>query len=174
MSKLVDATITCPHCGKEYPVKLFRTIWGEQKANRALVFNDEINVLKCPHCGHSFKASFPFMYVDVEKGFAVWWEPEYDPGIDLNSKDYAKIFGVNSYYATAPRIADWEEFKKVIQEYYQGKRVGGSIEKMNIGTLKRNTASQKKNGCLGTFAMLFVTIVSVIGIACYEIYQMLI
>lgn len=33
MSKRVDATITCPKCGKQYPVKLYRTIWGEYEEN---------------------------------------------------------------------------------------------------------------------------------------------
>lgn len=82
MSKLLDATIRCPKCGQSYPVKLFRTIWGEHESLREKVMNDEVNICTCPHCSYSFKAPFPFMYVDVVAGFAVWWEPEYDQGID--------------------------------------------------------------------------------------------
>lgn len=90
MSKLIDATIKCPKCGKEYPVKLFRTIWGEHETNRNLVMNDEINVCTCNSCGFSFKASYPFMYVDVKEGFAVWWEPFHDNGIDADTAGYDK------------------------------------------------------------------------------------
>lgn len=157
MSKRVDATITCPKCGKQYPVQLFRTIWGEHEENRNLVMNDEINVPKCPHCGFSFKAPYPFMYVDVKEGFAVWWEPQYDSGIDSDAQGYARMFGPNSYYAKAPRIADWEKFKQVIQEYYQGKLVGGKIEKMDIDALKILVQpKQKKSGCLGMMLALLL------------------
>jgi hypothetical protein len=174
MSKLVDATITCPHCGKEYPTKLFRTIWGEHELNRNMVLNDRINVPECPYCGFSFKAPFPFMYVDVHVGFAVWWEPQYDAGIDSDLRGYAQMFGVNSYYATAPRIASWEEFKQVIREYYQGKRVGGKIEKMDVGALKKIMTPQKKSGCLESLILMLVTVAITLGGLCYGLYQLFI
>lgn len=172
MSKLVDATITCPHCGKQYSTKLFRTIWGENESNRNMVLNDEINVLKCPHCGYSFKAPYPFMYVDVEKGFAVWWEPQYDAGIDSDLQGYTKMFGANSYYATAPRVADWEEFKQVVREYYQGKRIGGKIEKMDVEALKKIMTPQKKSGCLGAVLLIFTTIAVTAGVSLYVLCQL--
>lgn len=174
MSKLVDATITCPHCGKEYPMKLFRTIWGEHESNRNMVLNDKINVPHCPHCGFSFKAPYPFLYVDVQAGFAVWWEPQHDAGIDSDAQGYAQMFGANSYYATAPRIANWEEFKQVIREYYQGKRVGGKIEKMDISALKKSITPSKKKGCLDSLIIMLVTLVIAIGGTCYGLYQLLI
>lgn len=174
MSKLVDATITCPHCGKEYPTKLFRTIWGEHESSRNMVLNDKINVPECPHCGFSFKAPYPFMYVDVQAGFAVWWEPQYDAGIDSDLQGYAQMFGANSYYATAPRIADWEEFKQVIREYYQGKRVGGKIEKMDINALRKIASPQKKSGCLGSFVILTAASIASLGCLTYGLYQLVI
>jgi hypothetical protein len=124
---------------------------------------DKINVLTCPYCGFSFKAPFAFMYVDVKEGFAVWWEPQHDPGVDSDAQGYRKMFGANSYYAKAPRIADWEEFKQVILEYYQGKRVGGKIEKMDIGALKNHAQSQhKKSGCMGVMLAMLLTPLSLI------------
>lgn len=146
MSKLVDATITCPQCGKEYPVKLFRTLWGEHKELRDKVMNDEVNICTCPHCNYSFKAPFPFMYVDVHAGFAVWWEPVHDAGIDSDATGYARMFGESSYYATAPRIADWQEFKETISKYYRGDLVGGKVEKLDISALKQPPTKGK--GCM--------------------------
>ncbi|NPD81188.1 hypothetical protein HPS57_04265 [Prevotella sp. PINT] len=154
MSKLIDATIKCPKCGKEYPVKLFRTIWGEHETNRNLVMNDEINVCTCNSCGFSFKASYPFMYVDVKEGFAVWWEPFHDNGIDADTAGYAKMFGAGSYYATAPRIANWETFKETIQKYYRGELKGGKIEKYDISALTNGKQPSNK-GCL-TLIVFFV------------------
>lgn len=155
MSKLVDATITCPQCGQDYPVKLFRTLWGEHESLRAKVMNDDVNVCSCPHCHYSFKAPYPFMYVDVNVGFAVWWEPTHDAGIDSDAVSYARMFGVNSFYAKAPRIEDWNEFKNTIMKYYSGELVGGKIEKMDLSTL-RKTSQTKGKGCMLTFLFIIV------------------
>lgn len=156
MSRLVDATITCPKCGTKYPVKLFRTLWGENDALRDRVMSDEVNVCCCPNCKFSFKAPFPFMYIDVEVGFAVWWEPEHDPGIDLDTAGYAKMFGSTSYYATAPRIKDWQEFKETIQKYYRGELVGGKIERVDLSELKRTKPKQKTSGCMLTLLLFLI------------------
>ena len=177
MSKLVKATITCPHCGKSYSASLFRTLWGEDEHTRNEVLNDKINICTCPHCNYSFKAPFPFMYVDVKQGFAVWWEPVHDADIDEDAKGYAKLFGPKSYYATAPRIADWNEFKEVIQKYYRGELHGGKIERVNIAALKESMtastaietlatisqiAAKKNKGCLGILLLLIMTGLGVI------------
>ena len=156
MSKRVDATITCPGCGRQYPVKLYRTIWGEYEENRNLVMNDQINVLECPHCGFSFKAPFAFMYVDIKANFAVWWEPQHDPSVDTDTQGFARMFGAGSFYATAPRVQDWEEFKRTINRYYSGELVGGPVEKMNFGI-----GSNKKGGCLGTLLLLLLSSISI-------------
>lgn len=153
MSKLVDAMIKCPKCGKEYPVKLFRTVWGEHESVRNKVMNDDVNVCACPHCGYSFKAEYPFMYVDVRKGFAVWWEPVHDPDIDVDTAGYAAMFGAGSFYATAPRIANWDEFKATIQKYYNGELQGGKIEKLDVSAL-RGGMETKRKGCLGVVVLL--------------------
>lgn len=156
MSKRVDATITCPGCGRQYPVKLYRTIWGEYDENRDLVMNDQINVLECPHCGFSFKAPFAFMYVDIKANFAVWWEPQHDPSVDTDTQGFARMFGAGSFYATAPRVQDWEEFKHTINKYYSGELVGGPVERMNFGI-----GSNKKGGCLGTLLLLLLSSISI-------------
>lgn len=157
MSKLIDATITCPKCGKQYPTKLFRTIWGEHEECRNMVMNDKINVPECPHCHFSFKAPFPFMYVDVNKGFAVWWEPYYDATIDEDLKGYASMFGADSYYAQAPRVKDWNEFKQTIHRYYTGELKANPITKFDLGALKQQkTVRQEKSGCLGVMLALLI------------------
>lgn len=69
---------------------------------------DRINIARCPSCNHSFHLTLAMMYVDVKKVFAVWWELNHDEGVDSDSAGYSKMFGRNSYYAQAPRIADWK------------------------------------------------------------------
>ena len=117
---------------------------------------DRINIATCPNCGHQFHLPLAMMYVDVDKGFAVWWEPNHDPGVDSDTAAYEKMFGVNSYYAKAPRIKDWEEFKQVVNEYYQGKRVGGGVEKMDISAIMGKKNKPKKKGCAGVFLLSII------------------
>lgn len=124
-----------------------------------MVMEDRVNIATCPHCGHKFHLPLAMMYVDAQAGFAVWWEPNHDPGVDSDSAGYAKIFGATSYYATAPRIADWEEFKLTIRKYYRGELVGGSITKMDISALQ-STSKQNGKGCLSV--LLFIVIIPVL------------
>ena len=161
MSKLVDAMITCPLCGKQYPVKLFRTLWGERQELRDKVMNDEVNVCTCPHCGHSFTALYPFMYVDVKAGFAVWWEPVYDPQIDEMTAGFSKMLGHGNYYETAPRISDWEEFKETINRYYSGELKGQSEEvtrRQKKAFSNMSAEISKKSNRSGCLSMTFLTV----------------
>ena len=118
MSKLIDITVTCPQCGQKYKTKVFRTLWGDGgTAEQNNLSNDNVNVVECPHCNYSFRAPLAMMYVDCKKGFAVWWEPIHDSGIDNETIAYSNMFGAESYYAKAPRIQDWEDFKDTVKKY---------------------------------------------------------
>ena len=63
--------------------------------------------------------------------------------------------GPNSYYAQAPRIADWEEFKRVINEYYDGTRACQPLDASNFKSIA-NLGKQKKSGCAGVIAIVIV------------------
>jgi hypothetical protein len=96
------------------------------------------------------------MYVDVKAGFAVWWEPEYDAGIDSDTAAYASMFGPNSYYAKAPRVKDWDEFVETIRKYYRGELQGGKIEKFDFASLQQQNKKPQQKGCLGLLVLLIV------------------
>ena len=164
MSKLVKIAIECPKCSHQYSGDFFRTIWGENEANRSMVMEDRINIAKCPSCGYQFHLPLAMMYVDVQKGFAVWWEPNHDPGIDSDSASYAKMFGANSYYAKAPRIQDWEDFKDTVKKYYTGELKANPITKFDINALKGVAAGKKskKSGCQGFAILLIGSITSIL------------
>lgn len=158
MSRILDATITCPNCGRPYEVKLFRTLWGDGgTADDNALTDDKVNIVKCPHCEYSFRAPLAFMYVDCKKDFAVWWEPSYDAGIDEDAAGYAAMFGPDSYYAQAPRIQDWDEFKATVRKYYTGELRANPISKFDIEALKSATQRKKNGGCLGVAALALIT-----------------
>ena len=114
MSKRIEAKITCPNCGNQFDFTMYRSIWGEYPENRELVMTDQINVANCNSCNHSTKLEFPFIYTNANQNFAVWWEPEFDAQIDMDSQGYTQMMGEGNYLATAPRIKSWDDFKNTI------------------------------------------------------------
>ncbi|MGH7871864.1 MAG: CpXC domain-containing protein [Candidatus Binatia bacterium] len=111
MSKKLEASVKCPNCGHEQNSVLFRTIWAEEPENRSLILSDRINQFRCGNCNHTERLKFPFLCTNVAKGVAIWYEPYPDAQIDADVVQYRKHMGPNSFYAQAPRIADWETFK---------------------------------------------------------------
>lgn len=116
MSKKLGAEITCPKCEFKHPVELYRSIWVEQPENRALILNDQINAVTCPRCKLHHRLEFPFLCTNVNRGFALWYEPYHDPQVDKDVIDYRRHFGPDSFYAKAPRISNWDLFKKKLIE----------------------------------------------------------
>lgn len=116
MSKQVDVSIICPECKNQFKVSLFRTMWIENPKNRDLVLTDKVNFITCPVCEWPGRVEFPLLCANVNKGFALWYEPYHDPEIDKDITQYAAQLGENSFYALAPRIKDWGEFKKKLIE----------------------------------------------------------
>jgi hypothetical protein len=119
MSKQVEAQVTCSSCDHKFTATLYRSIWVEQPDNRQLIFDDQINTLTCPACQFQEQAEFPFLATNVKKEFAVWYEPVPDPAIDEDATEYLRLFGPGNFYATAPRVSDWEDFKAKLEELEQ-------------------------------------------------------
>lgn len=167
MSKQVEVTVNCPNCGKSYNSKLFRTIWGEHESLRAMVMEDRVNILDCPHCHHKFHAPMAMMYVDVVKQFAVWWEPAYDAEIDEMTAGFSKMLGPGNFYERAPRVTDWSEFKETINKYYRGELKGQSEDVSRrqtqamsglLNSLAKEAQSKKtsKSGCLSSIIVAVI------------------
>lgn len=97
-------------------MQLYRSLWVENPENKALVLNNEINAMTCPKCKFHQRLEFPFLCTNVKRGFALWYEPYPDPQIDKDVADYRKHMGPDSFYAKAPRISDWEAFKRKLLE----------------------------------------------------------
>jgi hypothetical protein len=116
MSKQISANINCPQCQGEFSGSVYRSIWIENPKNRELIFSNKINTIVCPHCKAEEKLEFPFLCTNVDKQIAIWYEPYPDSQIDKDIAGYRSQMGENSFYAKAPRIKDWGEFKEKIIE----------------------------------------------------------
>lgn len=111
MSKRVPARITCPACKAHFDVELYRSLWVEEPSNRRLITDDQLNLLTCPHCHVSTRLEFPVLCTNVQRKIAIWYEPYPDPAVDDDMRQYAQHFGPNSFYAQAPRVRNWDDFK---------------------------------------------------------------
>jgi hypothetical protein len=160
MSMKINITVSCSNCNREYPTKIFRTIWGENPSNREIVFNDTINTVKCPDCRLTVKIPGSLLYVDADQQFAVWYEPTKDPQIDKDTKDYNKTFNYGNFYATAPRMADWEEFKLTINKFEKGELKAKPITNMKgLGRTHKT-----KTGCFTILLPIIVTLIFIISV----------
>jgi hypothetical protein len=139
MSKVYQAEITCPRCAVTYDQSLFQTLWIEDPANRSLVFEDKVNWAKCPQCGFEVRVLASLMCTNVPRKFAVWFEPQPSKHVDEMAKQFADMMGPTSFYATAPRIADWADFKRVIERFESGELKGGDA-RFDVAALRRAVA----------------------------------
>ena len=159
MSKTYDGDVECPRCGKEQIFQFFRTLWIEDPDNRALIFDDRLHLFVCRHCGQKVHIDTSFLVTNVPGHFSVWYEPHPDPVIDEETVGYAAMFGEDSFYANAPRIADWEEFKETIEKFERGELVGNPATKMDLSaafaTLGLNREPREKRGLGKIFGRLF-------------------
>jgi hypothetical protein len=127
MSKKIPAEIQCPSCHNKFNVELYRIIWIEEPKNRELIFSDELNAVTCPSCNKKTKLKFPFLATNVKKEIAIWYEPYHDDEIDKDVALYKAKMGKDSFYAKAPRIQNWEEFKQRIIESENKRQKGSKV-----------------------------------------------
>lgn len=142
MSKRIPATITCNKCSTQFRVELYRSIWVEYSENLALIIEDRINTFTCKKCSELVKVDFPFLCTNVKKGFAVWYEPYPDIQIDKDVQEYITLLGKDSFYAKAPRISNWRDFKALVVKLDEELKI--PVTKKNINVPK-NTGSEYKN-----------------------------
>lgn len=116
MSKRVEARIQCPSCGLSKQMSLYRSLWVEDQANLALVMSDTLNLFECARCGLREQLPFAVLCTNVKRSIAIWYEPEPDPAVDDDIRQYTARFGPNHFFSRAERIADWEHFKRRLSE----------------------------------------------------------
>jgi hypothetical protein len=95
-----------------------------------LILNDRINVVQCPACGFSDRLPFAFMATNVKKAVAIWYEPYPDPHIDSDLVLYRKHYGTDCFWARAPRIQNWAEFKRRLVQLNSQPDVPATVEDM--------------------------------------------
>jgi hypothetical protein len=105
---------------------------------------------------------FALLATNVVAGFAVWYEPEPDPAIDDDVASYEKMFGPGNFYSTAPRVTQWSEFKRVIEEFESGIRVCKPLSRdtvaRGLGKISSEVKAERGQGCLSVVLGLCVLV----------------
>ncbi len=139
MSKTVELDLTCPQCKKQWKATAYRSIWMESQENLSLILNDQINLIKCQFCGFSDRLPFALLATNVEKRIAIWYEPYPDPHVDSDIELYRKHYGEESFFAKAPRVQEWAEFKRRLVQLNSRPDVPATTE--DLATLTKGLKS---------------------------------
>lgn len=126
MSKLQSYNIPCPECKMSNEQKVFHSI-NTSIDNAALkIVNDEINFVHCPHCNNKFQVKTGLLFNNMEKTYAVYYNPTTFETIDEECRNIKKMFGENFYLAIPSKFSDWDLFKNEIR------RKEGIVTKVNL------------------------------------------
>lgn len=111
---------------------LFQKVWIENPDLRQQLFNDELNVAHCEHCGLHARVASTMLVTNVPQNFAVWYEPKPDPSVDQFNANMERVYGQGNFYSEAPRVDSWEAFKETIQKFERGERVGKPLSRESL------------------------------------------
>ena len=94
MSSAETKIITCPECGHENEVKIFRTVNVTTDAElHDLVISGELFRFRCQNCNHEAELKYPVLYNDMKHKFMVYYIPEIDRASVIDEKleaEYSK------------------------------------------------------------------------------------
>lgn len=147
MSKRVEAKIQCPSCGLIKQMSLYRSLWVEDSANLALVMSDMLNLFECARCGLRQQLPFAVLCTNVKRSIAIWYEPEPDPAVDDDIRQYTAHFGPNHFFSRAERIADWEHFKRRLSQLLNAGQ--DTVRNRNIFPARPSAADGAQRPTLG-------------------------
>jgi len=148
MSKRIDVTRKC-WCGKDYTVSLYRSLWVEYPENLQMIMDEKVNVFHFACCDTELIDESPFMVTNVQKSYALWFDPYHDELVDKEIATYVLMFGPRNFYTEAPRISDYQEFKATVMKYERGELKGTPLDKSKIEEAMRTVVTHQAQSPTG-------------------------
>jgi len=114
MTKRRRELLKCPDCGRNEEVELFEsinvTLHPELKKK---LFNCEINVFNCSHCGFRAFVPLSLMYHDMESKICVQYYPEEI----LETEDIYKFFTEDGKLKLkTENVEEWKELVDIMEQ----------------------------------------------------------
>jgi len=115
MSQLVKHDIVCPKCKEISQQSIFHSVNTIIDNVAIKLFNDEINFVTCNDCGNKFQVKTSLLFNNMEKHYALYYNPISFENIDLECIGMKNMLGENHYLTNPTKFKDWELFKKEIK-----------------------------------------------------------
>lgn len=116
MSKLVTYSIPCPKCKEISEQKIFHSVNTSIDNVVEKLLNDEINFVSCNKCGNSFHVKAGLLFNNMQKMYALYYNPTSFEENERESQNMKKMLGDNFYLTNPTRFKDWESFKIALRK----------------------------------------------------------
>ncbi|WP_396188047.1 CpXC domain-containing protein [Flavobacterium sp.] len=144
MSRLVTYNIPCPKCKEYGNYQIFHSVNTNIEGIVNKLLHDKINFVQCEHCTNIFHIKTGLLFNNMEKMYAIYYNPDSFEQNEKESVDIKRMLGDNFYLANPSRFKDWELFKQEL------KRKENIVQKVNLGS-SRNFSTSSSIGSFDNF-----------------------
>lgn len=167
MNNVLTVTVPCPNCQNKLTIDMYRKVLVKSGVGIGVeqIFDDSMNMISCSNCSFNKRANNAIFYHNIDKFFGVFYEPIPNKDIDGIIAEFNKPSGpfpnLFTYLETAPRVNDWETFKKMIQKYESGE-LKNEAKEPNVEVLfNQKQTVIKEPDIIGTIMIIvFVVVLS--------------
>lgn len=113
VSSMTTKKVTCPKCGAESEIKVYKTVNPTtDPAYREQLLNGELLKFTCDKCGGVAQLRYPLLYNDMKNNFMVYYIPEIDRETltdEVLEREYGDLEGI-----TRRLVPGYNELKEKI------------------------------------------------------------
>lgn len=117
MSRKQEMPFECPECGVRGSVTIYTSINVTLNPElKELIWNDTLNLARCPGCGVEGRLDTNVMYHDMKNEFVVWFQPGQHDLTETIEFFRKQTEGLDrgAYFANPLVEYDWEGFKRTV------------------------------------------------------------
>jgi len=134
MSKVQTYSIPCPKCKMTSEQIVFHSINTTINNVVLKLINNEINFAHCPHCDNNFQIKTGILFNNMEKSYAIYYNPSSFDLIDKESKNLKRMLGDSYYLGNPLKFDNWNTF---IDEV---KRKEGIVPKIKLQRVRAKSS----------------------------------
>ena len=119
MSNTGSKVISCPKCGHDNEIKLFKTVNATTDPQfREQLLSGELLSFTCSECGHTAELRYPLLYNDMKNRFMIYYIPDVDRD-KLTDEALEKEYG-SLEPITRRLVGSFNELKEKIHIFESG------------------------------------------------------
>lgn len=111
MSQTKYLEFTCPNCNKLGNGNFYTSINTNEPEAIHLILEDKINRVNCKNCDFQFTIIKSFLFNNIKKGYALYYNPIDLKSIDKSNESIKKILGEDHYMLNPIKFSNWKDFQ---------------------------------------------------------------